>query len=169
MINIKIKGDWKEVRDTLKKLGDTKGLSWHINEAVKSITQFLINQLKQGMETGKFPHNISPLWAKFKLTHGLDARTLIATGQYINSLNVKNLGNMKWFGGATGTAGHVSLNFGGKRVISLHKLSAYLEEMVPHFYPTYNEETVIKRQEFTQRFIGFLIHKLQQSGVKIRY
>jgi len=163
-INIRLTGDWNKLTNnfnTLKAKLDTE-----IDKCLKMVAEFLQRLVKEGIEQGKFPYTHSEAWARFKDEKGLDPRVLIATGQYIASIEAKKVGMLQYSVGSFGGM-HTSQNFGGTKTIGMQELASILEDMIPHFFPTYQNEVMAKQEDIKNRFSELLVALLKAQGIDV--
>jgi len=163
-IRIRLTGDWSKLTKNLNVL-QTK-LDIEVDKCIKRVAEFLERLIKDGIGQGKFPYTHSEAWAVFKDEHGLDPRVLIATGQYIASIETKKIGMLQYSVGSAGGV-HTSQNFGGTKVIGMQELAAILEDMIPHFFPTYMNDVVAKQDEIKMKFSEFLVALLKAQGIDV--
>lgn len=88
-------GDWIRVRDTLR---------WYEQDALNDIQEIIEDEMDKAKEelVSKIESQslglagLSEKWERYKNTHGLDPRVLIATGDYIDSFTVERKGKRTW-------------------------------------------------------------------------
>lgn len=95
-IQVTQEGDWLRVRDTFRGFG-----SGRLIEKAQDIIKKELDEAKEllimEIEQQTMGHaELSDSWAKYKGSHGLDPRTLIATGEYLESFTVSRIGNRTW-------------------------------------------------------------------------
>ena len=163
-IRIRLTGDWGKLTNNLNVL--QAKLDIEVDKCLKMVAEFLERLVKDGIEQGKFPYTHSEAWSKFKDEKGLDPRVLIATGQYIASIETKKVGMLQYGVGSFGGM-HTSENFGGIKTIGIQELASILEDMIPHFFPTYQNDVMAKQDEIKNKFSELLVAILKAQGIDV--
>lgn len=143
MAKSKLTGDWgvagrffKEKISTFEKVG---------NEPLMMCANLYASRLKENIESQSLPMaELNPQYLRYKSTHGLDTRKLIATGEYLDSIGVQIISDTKShkraFVGVPNDAEH-------KSGIDLKYLAEIMEygtfdgtiQSRPHYRPTWEQ------------------------------
>lgn len=129
-------GDWAKIRLALSRLPTVVGEANKFNK--EQATEFL-NFLKDNVSGQRIDWTpLSIPYVKRKESLGLDHRTLIATGQYLEGLRVGLIGTNHYFVGAFAEDIHEPSG------LSMSVLASYLENGTdrtparPHIYPSWD-------------------------------
>lgn len=108
-------------------------LKKEMSDVGKEIGELLEQKVKDAIETQSLPlEGLTPEWAKYKEAHGLDPRTLIATGDMVNSITFSfEPGEVE-----SGHIGNLSLDGSMKWLALAHEFGLGTNKARPFITPT---------------------------------
>lgn len=89
-------GDWLRARDTFNRMASGEVIE-RAQEIIKDELDRAKDELISAILSGSL--GLAPAsmaWQQYEATHGLDPRTLISTGEYLDSFTVSRIGMRTW-------------------------------------------------------------------------